>query len=319
METLVVDLFAGAGGYTQGAQQCSNARAILAVDSDPKALAVITQNHPGVTVWCETLGEGRLKGMKNLAARILEKVESEWGSRPGQPLWHLHCSPPCHKLSASNCASTFSYAEATALTRWAIQFIQVVRPSTWSLEQVSTPVSRHLLDVRSISYRVYDMYEDLGLPQQRKRIIAAPEDILKNIRNVTGKKRTASDVIDLPPGTLLHTGSDNWPDTKNGGHRKVRADEANRDPVRSPSHTVTSKPFKLVKRIGSSYHFCGQTTPAQMAALQTFPARYFDNVPASRSRKYIGNAVPCDLGKAITQAATKCLKSCSPSPTAPTG
>ena len=90
----VIDLFCGAGGFSQGAVD-AGATVVLGVDNWPEALAIHAANHAHTEHWCLELGGCRetfvneLKGfieMKGLVGRHV----------------HIHASPPCQNLTSHN-------------------------------------------------------------------------------------------------------------------------------------------------------------------------------------------------------------------------
>jgi hypothetical protein len=117
-----VDLFCGAGGASCGAKQVGY-NIVLAVDSWDVAIDCHSRNHP------------------DAAHMLMELPPAEPLPLPTAGVWHLHGSPPCTKVSCANQQRNEQEREdATALIRWYIVFAIESSASTWSMEQVSTPI-----------------------------------------------------------------------------------------------------------------------------------------------------------------------------------
>lgn len=79
---LIVDLFAGGGGASQGIYQATGRHPDIAINHDPVAVAVHKRNHPGTLHYCESIWKVR--------------PEDACGTRPVGLLW---ASPDCRHFS----------------------------------------------------------------------------------------------------------------------------------------------------------------------------------------------------------------------------
>ena len=281
-----VDLFCGCGGASQGAVE-AGAEVVLAVDSCPEALEVYRDNHPGVTQLCLCLPP---TGPLPL---------------PESGRWHLHGSPPCTKVSRGNQQRGEQDREdAISMVKWYIEFAATSSAASWSMEQVATPIVMDCLCEyqlpgspfrNSVDFDVFH-FEKLGVPQNRRRLIAGSPDLVARLRRIPAWRRGVSDVIAVPRGTHVR----NWmyrscpvPDrsgTSKYIYRSFSEDEACK-PVAGPAPCVLSANGLRWATPGSGKRLFA-LSPAENAALQCFPSRYIFSCSATRARFFIGNAVP---------------------------
>ena len=119
---LFVDLFCGIGGASLGAVDAGY-KVVLAIDSDEKVLEVHRRNHPSCKHKCMKLSWGC-----NLAL-------------PSGANWHLHGSPPCTKVSKANQSrDEDERRDALDAVRWYVNLAIESGATSWSMEQVATPV-----------------------------------------------------------------------------------------------------------------------------------------------------------------------------------
>ena len=151
---VVVDLFCGMGGFTQGAID-AGADVILSVDAWDEACDVHEKNHPGVRIDCIQLGNPEwYKGL----LRFLEPYRRTHHI-------HLHGSPPCQALSN---ASSRNAEEGMPLVIWFLNLVKSVQPDSWSMENV-IPVRKRLPEgTPSVTLNS----ADFGVPQTRRRCYA---------------------------------------------------------------------------------------------------------------------------------------------------
>ncbi|KAG5181030.1 S-adenosyl-L-methionine-dependent methyltransferase [Tribonema minus] len=191
----VIDLFCGAGGFSEGARQ-AGAVVVLAVDCWREALDVHAANHPDAEHWCEEIGTG---DPAELAQRL--RAFAANALPPGAPV-HLHASPPCQSLSKANRASRDT-SGGLRLTRFALDVIEAARFDSWTVEQVSAPAVRGLFDARGVLYR-HLACDKLGVPSIRRRLIAASET-LEDMQECIDRPLTLRQAMDradmsAPPG-----------------------------------------------------------------------------------------------------------------------
>lgn len=151
---VVVDLFCGMGGFSQGAID-AGAEVILSVDSWNQACDVHRANHPEVRVDCEELGNPL---WYKWLLKFLEPYRANHHI-------HLHGSPPCQALSN---ASTRDPEEGMPLVIWYLNLVKSVQPDSWSMENV-VPVRKKLPEeTPSVTLNS----ADFGVPQTRRRCYA---------------------------------------------------------------------------------------------------------------------------------------------------
>ena len=151
---VVVDLFCGMGGFTQGAID-AGAEVILSVDFWDEACRVHESNHPNTRV--ERLELGDPLYYKTLL-RFLEPYRKHNHI-------HIHGSPPCQALSN---ASSRNPEEGMPMVIWYLNLIKSCQPDSWSMENV-VPVRKRLPDGTP---NVILNSADFGVPQTRKRCYA---------------------------------------------------------------------------------------------------------------------------------------------------
>ena len=122
----VYDFFAGAGGFSTGAAQ-AGCRVVYACDNNEEALATHKRNHPETEHACLTLPSDE----------AVAKLPTD-GRR-----FHVHCSPPCVKLSRINTpnvvagnAGSRGMAQAADMVEWCLEMMLASQCTSWSLEQV---------------------------------------------------------------------------------------------------------------------------------------------------------------------------------------
>jgi len=151
---VVVDLFCGMGGFTQGAID-AGAEVILSVDAWSDACDVHRANHPDTRIDCIELGNPDwYKGL----LMFLEPYRGNYHI-------HLHGSPPCQALSN---ASSRDPEEGMPLVIWFLNLVKSVQPDSWSMENV-VPVRKRLPEgTPSVTLNS----ADFGVPQTRRRCYA---------------------------------------------------------------------------------------------------------------------------------------------------
>ena len=318
-ELELYEYFAGAGGFSTGAAQ-AGCRVVYACDSCPLALETHRRNHPKTEHQCVELP----------AREAVAKLPTD-GRR-----FHVHCSPPCVKLSRMNrCNEAMSNRGASGLDRardmveWSLEMMLASACTSWSLEQVS---DRQALEVvervrcrhpRRVAYAAIDL-SLLGVPQNRMRLIVAPPKLLARLLRKCAKTRvrTMRDVIPAPRGTHVRRGQ-SWIDKRLRLNRKpgetkyvcTRADWA--DNCRSldrPAPTVRARhahTWVTVRNNKAVDHTV--LSPRELATLQTFPETY--KLPVRKFDAYlqVGNAVPPLVAKLLLEEEVAAARPASPS------
>ena len=292
----VYDWFGGAGGFSEGARQ-AGCRVAWVCDSDPQALQTHAANHPA-TEHCLT---------------ELPMPRSRWPfPTDGRP-FHSHFSPPCQKFSEVNKKYRLEGDRAVAknLVTWSLETALASGAASWSLEQVpNQEVVRLVEEVKQrypgrIAYAKID-FEQLGVPQTRKRLIVGPPDLvawLLRCRERT-KRRSVRAVIAIPRGTHVRN-SKKWTASQKTSAGHIQYTTAgwgdNCHSIDEPSPTVCAgRGLNWVTCADGSVHAAHPRLRAhEYAALQTFPERYRWPEGEQLALKQIGNAVPPLVAKLI--------------------
>ena len=300
----VVDLFACIGGFSTGAAQAGH-EVVLAVDCDDAALAIHEANHPKAVHKIMFLGPDT---EQELVALIRSVV-------PDGAEWHLHGSPPCTKLSVARAMGQLGKAEidrgeeeGSCLVDWYLDFVERVRPTSWSMEQVSCKPVRSTLQARMKAHKdLYDYevveFAKFGVPQTRTRLFAGCPQLVARIRFGSGMRvervRTIRDAIaDVPEGAAYVRG--NW-------HRETKQDDVEEA---SNGEFIHEDAQRLARRLDEPAWTVLANDPLQWwdiryarirnlnipesLAIQTFPTDYA-RAPDTKVNDFlrgIGNAVP---------------------------
>lgn len=280
-------LFAGGGGVDIGAKQ-AGATLKWAIENDSRIAAVYRRNVGNHIIVSDLL---------DIDPRNLEPVDI------------LHASPPCTAFSTANKNSGETGIDL-ALSEKVCQFIEVLRPSIFTLENVwryresdSWKQIQHTLKSNGYWFDFAHInFADLGVPQNRKRMI---------VRAIKGRF-----VPRMPP-------KENWI----GWYSAIqdltptlptsRLSEWQAHSIPAQVAILESKPFILGVGTRSSIKFasqpvdtitsgrnqlcikawlpCGRIakmTPRALARLQSFPDTYKLPEGKTLACKIVGNAVP---------------------------
>ena len=307
----VYDFFAGAGGFSTGAAQ-AGCRVAYACDSCPLALETHRRNHPGTEHQCLVLP----------AAEAVARLPTD-GRR-----FHVHCSPPCVKLSRINTANVArgnagarGHDHAADMIEWSLEMMLASDATSWSLEQVGDATVRAIVErvrrrhPKRLAYAVVDL-STLGVPQTRTRLVAAPPWLLARLlrKSSAARVRAVRDVIAAPRGTHVRCGR-----TKSSRRPNPRAGRAPDEPryvytdghggwsawccsLDRPAPTVRGRHAHTWVTLvdGLAVDHCVMH-PNELAALQTFPAGY--QLPDRKFDAYlqVGNAVPPLLARLLLE------------------
>lgn len=307
----VYDFFTGAGGFSTGAEQ-AGCRVVYACDACPKALKTHRRNHQHVQHHCVRLPD----------ATAVVKLPTD-GRR-----FHVHCSPPCTKLSSINRINAFEksskalqLAKATDMVEWSLQMMLSSGCTSWSLEQVA---SSEVIGALKRARRAYPGkvawarldFALLGVPQNRVRIIAGTPRLVARLQLLSSnlRKRSVHDALPKARGNHVRHGKSHrksWlrPDRKPGQTKYVTIKASWSDncrPICKPAHTIRGRhaPTWVTVRDGKAV---GHSVflPHEMAVLQTFPHDY--KLPIRKFDAYlqVGNAIPPLVAKLLLEDEAK--------------
>lgn len=340
-ELRVVDLFAGCGGLSLGVWEAARALGLLmspllAVDTDARALAVYSENFPGVvaeTTSVESLLDG---GIGEQATRAEQSLRSRLGR-----VDMLIGGPPCQGHSDLNNHTRRSDPRNELYLRMA-RFCEIIRPTNLVIENVpgvlrdrSRAAQRTWAVLKSLGYRVSTgtiNAADLGVAQSRKRnLTLASLEMEPNVSALclefAQESRTAAwaigdllgrydpespyDGAAIPEGEtkrridyLFDNDLFDLPDAERPDcHRlkthSYKSNYGRMHPDR-PAQTITTG-FGVMGKGRFIHPFERRTiTPHEAARLQFFPDFFrFEEGGRVQLQKLIGNAVPPKLGYAI--------------------
>jgi DNA (cytosine-5)-methyltransferase 1 len=287
-----IDLFAGCGGFTLGAEM-AGVQVVWAANHWPTAVRVHEKNHPHVKHECQDL------------------MQKNWADLPNYDL--LLASPACQGHSNASQPRRNEKHEVMRTTAWAVvECIEVTRPKAFLVENVEQFENWQLFDIwvsalRRLGYRVTTQVLNAsrcGVPQRRRRLIIAGRlNIGVKIREIQTPEMPFRLCLDQDGDwrSIVEAGPDArdrmlaasfW----NGGeclvqhvtgHRGISLDE--------PIRTITTKAqWCHVK--GDRYRWL---TPRELARGMSFPDSYWfpDDISIADRKKLIGNAIPPLMAK----------------------
>ena len=301
------DYFSGAGGFSTGAAQ-AGCRVVYVCDSCPNALETHRRNHRDARHQCAQLPN----------ADAVAQLPTD-GRR-----FHVHCSPPCIKLSPINRVNAFEMRTGTEqqqhavnMVEWSLNMMLSSCATSWSLEQVASPeVIAALKRARrthpgKVAWVRLD-FALLGVPQNRVRLIAGTPRLVARLQRLCGRsrRRTVRDVLPNARGSHVrhgqsHKGSWLRVNRKPGQTKYVTVKAAWSDNCRSidqPSPTVRGRhAHTWVTMSAGKVARHTVLLPSELAALQTFPHDY--KLPQRKFDAYlqVGNAVPPLVARLLLQ------------------
>ncbi len=300
----LIDLFCGAGGFSQGATQ-AGATVVLGIDCWGKALDIHTENHPSAKHINMKLGPD--VDHSSLANIITSSIPTIFDGSCDK--LHIHASPPCQQLSTVNGARDES--AGLAMTLWALKFLDdyfkthlqnsselKIYHYSWTIEQVHNRTLVDILSQRGIANRTFNMI-DFGVCQTRKRLVVS-----STVLNITQSPRqTMRQVLDtvpelrLPKSCVRIAGAGDWRTTDRFSrktHTKCCETEAFPTIIRN-GHYMLDTEYKTIGLLLSN----------QSAAIQTFPLHYFDTAIKNYTQRVcnqlIANSVPPAFAERIVR------------------
>ncbi|MFF9522876.1 DNA cytosine methyltransferase [Streptomyces achromogenes] len=335
-----VDLFAGAGGATQGLRD-AGLNVLAAVENDAEAAATYRQNHPRVKLFsCDIRQVDPVELLKAI------------GLRPKE-LDVLKACPPCQGFSTL--AKGKVDQDRNDLVLDVARFVDGMLPKILLLENVpglqrDARLSALLGHLRGVGYQFRGAALDatsFGVPQRRKRFIlfavredlafSPDEEILDLLPgSFATNRRTARNVLDhlkrhLRPGDPLDVHRESSPTVRrriesipvNGNrfdlpaehqldcHRKLKNRSASssygRIKLDEPAPTMTTR--CTTPACGTFVHPTEHRglTLREAATFQTFPVSYRFSGNYGSIERQIGNAVPVRMAKGLGLIASAIL------------
>ena len=282
----------GLGGFAAGAIEASGSveggtiRVVLGVDNDPVPLKL----------WAANVGGGA-------------RIEVATLGPDGDPLpelppaakdVHVHASTPCTVLSNARQSPTATdVTNGVAMLRWAIDLFLSRGDHSWSLENVSTPTTRKVLEEYRTQYPDRVAFatmcaSEFGACQTRIRLIAGPPALIKRLQEMPASKRYSvresfeRQGLEIPAPCFKNqtTGRDGAPCVRS---------------VEQQSHTVcASHPLTWTSCDGVTVRVM---SPCESAALMGFPPSWRLPKGSRAGQRAVGNALCVAMSKAISQAA----------------
>jgi site-specific DNA-cytosine methylase len=192
---------------------------------------------------------------------------------------------------------------AVTLIEWYIEFAMSSSATSWSMEQVATPIVLECIEKyrnkrtpnHKFAYTVFN-FNNMGVPQNRKRLIAGSPDVVARLLRIDQWQRCAKDVLVHPRGTHIRNYMRNSspkpdPEGKVKWVYKWYTDDEACVPITGPSHCVIAGQFLRWATPYSGKELMMFTT-GEMAALQCFPKRYIFHGNSRTVMRCIGNAIP---------------------------
>ena len=306
---VVIDLFAGAGGFTEGAIS-AGAKVAVAIDLWEPAVLLHRHNQPNVLMVQHELGDFR---------KDVQLIRKYLARYPNHHV-HLHGSPPCQALSN---ASRTAASQGMGMVLHILDLVDAIQPDSWSMENV-VPMRKRLPEgTPSIILNS----ADYGVPQTRRRCIAGegweaiPTHSKDEWRSVLDAlPHLADELIGLIPAPSMTKQYENasidkpFPTVTSSSPRQLRmmieamGSNAKRQadrPIDEPSKTICGSGNQVGPRI-----FDHSDTPVKIrsltvqetATLQGFPATFEWELPGLRKKDIwtaIGNAVCPPVAEAI--------------------
>lgn len=163
MKRIGIDIFAGAGGLSLGAEMAGISIA-HAIEKNPSAVKTYKRNHPNTNIICSDIRELEPKELKSKSKEV----------------FIIMGGPPCQGFSLSNTRSRTMKNPNNSLFEEFLRFVQEIKPTWFLFENVfgftnmSNGAVRRLVEIcfKSLGYKVADQVlwaSDYGVPQRRNR------------------------------------------------------------------------------------------------------------------------------------------------------
>ena len=301
---LVVELFCGIGGWTEGARQ-AGFHTVLAVDANMQLLKLHKLNHPETSQCVMTVGS---ETEDELVALIRAHV-------PQGRAFHLHGSPPCQRISCLSAVGDLRHHNVdggVSLVNWFVALVHRLKPATWTMEEVPhAQLTGALSMARQFHPKMLDFVptltmSDYGVPQHRKRCIAGTPKLVERLRTDASVRADApvlSAVLKPPKGAAIcmaSTGKE--PDySKNVAHADGTYTNTT---IRRCMRSVHEVAWTCLA--GHPLCWCAPDfrkvrwfTVREQATMQTFPPTYKCGTHTQTAITGIGNAVPPSFARMV--------------------
>lgn len=322
----VVDLFAGAGGFSLGFER-EDFKNLFSVEFNKFASQTYRRNFPS-----HKLLESDIKQISDETIKSLVQ---------GLSIDVIIGGPPCQGFSlAGNIGRKFIDDERNYLFKEFVRFVEVINPKMFVMENVARLATHNkgktIDEITSsftdlgyqVQYQVLNAV-DYGVPQKRQRTIIVGSKVGKfTFPSKSIEVKTVRDAIsDLPkllsgersdvPNHVAMKHSDQMLEkmlyVKDGGTRadipeSIRPKSGDvRKYIRyassEPSVTITGDMRKVFH-----YEQNRALTPRELARLQTFPDSFVFEGTSSSIQQQIGNAVPPILAQVLAESVKQTLE-----------
>ena len=167
-----IDLFCGMGGVSEGFRQAGH-RVVLAIDSNQTALRWHAANHPNCKHYWLKLGAASEDALLELIRQVI----------PPGTRFHLHGSPPCTHFSVVRNIrkGTRRPDLGMELVVWFTKFVNRLRPTTWSMENVVHKTLSEYLTKHRIAFGSFN-FAHYGVPQTRRRCLVGTRRLIDRLK-----------------------------------------------------------------------------------------------------------------------------------------
>lgn len=296
-----VDLFAGWGGFTAGAQ-AAGVSVLWAANHWPLAVECHAANHPGAEHVCQDLRQ------------------ADWSTLPAYDL--LLAAPACQGHSTASQPRRRRYHDALRATAWAVvDCADVTGPRAIVVENVPSFCRWRLYPVwcealRLLGYQLQELELTAsyhGVPQRRRRLFV--------VATRSGRQIALSEEPELPYGPCVDwdaPGWRPWRKASQGAQARIRAARRRLGrrfltqhvtghpgvPLDEPIRTITTQDqWGIVD--GDVYR---PLTVRELARGMGFPDSYsWPQVARSTAIRGLGNSVPPPLGARLITEVTNAI------------
>lgn len=301
---IAIDLFAGAGGFTEAAT-AAGLRVAWAADHDPRAVAAHEANHPEVEHACQDLRQADFSALPRYDVLLASPACQGHSSAGRAARKRGGRAAAKHDADRSTAWAVVDCAEATSPR--AIIVENVVDLRRWPL----FPVWRTALE--TLGYHVTEHILDaahFGVPQNRTRLFVTAT---KRRRSVAMNPRPLAMV---PSSTVLDERTEGWaPVTTKSGDIQARVAKGRaRCGSRFLTQHVTGhggrrldEPMATITTVSGHWHLVDgemmrPLTVRELARGQSFRDTFALPTEITLGTRLVGNAVPPLLARAVIEA-----------------